>query len=84
MEDSEIEEEINQMDLSVGRQTKYTTEQSGYPIWKNTMPKYYPVGELMFEDMITELKKAEHFIFMEFFDFFYKNSCSSKGYFFNY
>lgn len=67
MEDSEIEEEINQMDLSVGRQTKYTTEQSGYPIWKNTMSKYYPVGELMFEDMITELKKAEHFIFMEFF-----------------
>lgn len=29
--------------------------------------KYYPIGEAKFADMIEQLKRAEHFIFMEYF-----------------
>ncbi len=38
-----------------------------YPIWQNSKTKYYPVGELMYADMLVELEKAERFIFMEYF-----------------
>lgn len=37
------------------------------PIFKDTAVKYYPLGDYIFEDMIKALKKAEHFIFLEFF-----------------
>lgn len=35
--------------------------------YKNTETKYYPLGNLMFEDMIAAIYKAENFIFLEFF-----------------
>jgi len=46
---------------------RYIREYSGYPVYTNTQVKYYPVGEAMFRDMIEEQKKAEHFIFIEYF-----------------
>ena len=46
---------------------QYIQNASSYPPYKNTETKYYPLGELMFEDMLTELSKAEKFIFMEYF-----------------
>ena len=33
----------------------------------NRSAKYYPLGDLMFPDMLSELKKAEKFIFVEYF-----------------
>ena len=46
---------------------QYVRNQSSYHAYKNTQVKYYPFGELMFEDMLAELAKAEKFIFVEFF-----------------
>ena len=40
---------------------------SSYHSYKNTGAKYYPMGELMFEDMLAELSKAEKYIFVEYF-----------------
>ena len=40
---------------------------SSYHAYENTNSRYYKIGEDMFEDMITELNKAEKFIFLEFF-----------------
>jgi len=40
---------------------------SSYHTYKNTVAKYYPMGELMFEDMLTELEAAEKSIFIEYF-----------------
>ncbi len=45
----------------------YVRRHSGYPVYSGTEVKYYPVGELMFEDMLEEIKKAHHFIFIEYF-----------------
>ncbi|WP_303858216.1 cardiolipin synthase [Aminicella lysinilytica] len=51
------------------RTCSYIAEKGPYPAWKNTRTKYYPVGDDMFEDMLKDLAKAEHFIFMEYFIF---------------
>lgn len=40
---------------------------NGFPVYANTAVKYYPTGEDWFPDLIEELKKAEKFIFIEFF-----------------
>ncbi len=39
----------------------------GYPVYKNTDAQYFPLGENKFERMCEDLKKAEKFIFMEYF-----------------
>lgn len=46
---------------------RYVAEHGAYPLWDHTMSKYYPVGEKLFDDMVEDLKKAEHFIFIEYF-----------------
>ena len=45
----------------------YIRSSGGYPAFDGTAVKYYPVGDKMFEDMLDELRKAEHFIFLEYF-----------------
>jgi cardiolipin synthase len=49
------------------RTCSYIADKGPYPAWLNTTTKYYPVGDDMFVDMIEDLKKADHFIFMEYF-----------------
>lgn len=38
-----------------------------FPIYKNNQVTYYPSGEAKFTDLLSELRKAETFIFMEYF-----------------
>lgn len=45
----------------------YLSNQVGFPIYRNTEVKYFPLGEYKFKAMYTELKKAKRFIFMEYF-----------------
>jgi len=47
--------------------TTYLQEKCSFPAWSNTQSTYYPLGEEMYADMLTELRKAEKFIFMEYF-----------------
>ena len=46
---------------------RYLCDFSGYPVTKNNDVNYYPIGEEAFEVMLEELKKAEKFIFFEYF-----------------
>lgn len=46
---------------------EYVRRQSGYPCYDNTEAYYYDCGEKMFEAMKRELKKAEKYIFIEYF-----------------
>lgn len=39
----------------------------GFPVYQNTQIKYYPLGEDLFEDMFSDLKNAQKYIFMEYF-----------------
>jgi len=40
---------------------------SGYPVYDNTETEYYPLGDLAYPRMLEELKKAEKYIFLEYF-----------------
>ena len=46
---------------------RYLSDYTGYPVTKNNDVTYYPLGEKAFEVMLEELKKAEKFIFFEYF-----------------
>lgn len=63
----EIKEDLKRKDKAVLGQSKYINDWGGYPIYRNTQTKYYRSGEEMFPDMLKELEKAEHFIFLEYF-----------------
>ena len=66
-QDYGVMERLEQEDYQVAGQAKYIDQYGGYPIYENSDAKYYPSGEAMFEELIEDLKKAKHYIFMEFF-----------------
>lgn len=45
----------------------YIARSGCHPVYKNTKVTYFPVGEDKFEEMLKQLEKAEHFIFLEYF-----------------
>ncbi len=49
------------------RQIEYLQNTAGFPVYKNTETEFLPSGERMLEVLLEELKKAEKYIFMEFF-----------------
>ncbi len=38
-----------------------------FPVYDHTACKYYPLGEIQFDDMLADLEKAEKFIFLSYF-----------------
>ncbi len=65
----ENNEELNELldkDPGVGNQFRYVRDYSKYPVYTNTDVLFYPDGAEGFNAQLEELKKAEHFIFMEY------------------
>ena len=62
-----VEKELQADDGSLLQLEAYLGRTGCYPVYKNTKVTYYPVGELAFDAMLEQLKKAEHFIFLEYF-----------------
>ncbi len=48
-------------------QSRYIQNNAHYPPYANTTGEYLPIGEKKFERLKEELKKAKHYIFMEYF-----------------
>ncbi len=57
---------IKKEDPQFYRLAKYLQDNGAY-LCENTQTEYYPLGEEMFAVMLTELEKAERFIFLEYF-----------------
>ena len=55
------------MDMQVANLAKYMINTGGYPIYKNTNIEYFSLGEEKFKEMKRQIKKAQKFIFMEYF-----------------
>lgn len=51
----------------LAREAQYLYSTSGSPIYQNTEVTYLALGEIKYEYMLSELKKAKHFIFLEYF-----------------
>ena len=45
----------------------YLSDKLGFPTYRNTDVKYFPLGEYKFKALVQELQKAKKFIFMEYF-----------------
>lgn len=52
---------------NAGLQSRYIQQYGKYPVYTHTEMTYYPVGEDNFQPLLTELRKAERYIFMEYF-----------------
>ena len=60
-------EGLKAADPGVAQQSKYIRDWAQFPLYKNSKTKYYPCGEIMFEDMLESMRRAEKFIFLEYF-----------------
>lgn len=65
-DDSAIQEQIAGLDRHVAGQCRYLSKQ-GFPIYEHTQADYFPLGDDNYPVLLEELKKAKHFIFMEYF-----------------
>ncbi|MEG0615324.1 MAG: cardiolipin synthase [Oscillospiraceae bacterium] len=67
VQDFSVKKEICEQDKSVANQFKYINDYGHFPVYNNTSSKYFTVGEEKFEALKEELKKAKHYIFLEYF-----------------
>ena len=58
---------IKEEDMRLGQTPQHLTESTRFPIHINGTSKYYPFGEDMFADMLVDLKKAEKYVYIEYF-----------------
>lgn len=66
-QNAEIMEELQNSDTAAFKQANYLWKNAGFPIYKHTETTFFPIGEDKFTVMVEELKKAEKFIFLEYF-----------------
>ena len=48
-------------------QSRYLEEYAHCPLYTNTYTRYFPLGDAAFEPILEELRKAERYIFLEYF-----------------
>ncbi len=61
------EEYLEKENPGVAGQCRYLRQYAHAPLYSNTQTEYFSVGEDWFAKYLEELKKAEHYIFMEYF-----------------
>lgn len=66
-EDMELSKNIQITDPELYRIVRYLDDSAGFPAYGCEDITYFPLGENKFAAMLTELRKAEKFIFMEYF-----------------
>lgn len=66
-QDMEIIDAMKESKLANKNLSFYLGKHMGFPTYGNTRLEYYPLGEDKFDALKRELRKAEHFIFMEYF-----------------
>lgn len=62
-----ILQELKLKSETAANQSRYIQNYAYSPPFKNTITEYFAIGELKFERLKEELKKAEHYIFLEYF-----------------
>lgn len=66
-QDQTVWNHLEQKELDVRRVFEYGLRTSSFPVYENTDISYFSGGEEFWPVLLEELKKAEHFIFLEFF-----------------
>lgn len=66
-ENPRVREMLDNESREYSNQSKYLRDYAGYPLCGNVESQYFAVGDDLFPAMIDELKKAEKYIFLEYF-----------------
>lgn len=66
-QDEKIFRELTERHVQAPGLARYLRAKSGSPVYKNTLVTYYEIGEEALEAMKEDLRRAERFIFLEFF-----------------
>lgn len=66
-DDSKNFSQLSSIDKLMASQAQSLCKNAGVHLYKNAEIEYFSVGELMHKSMLEELKKAEKFIFLEYF-----------------
>ena len=67
VQDLDVIEEVREKDELYYGQMNYLSSTCGYSVYRSESTKYYPSGEAYYHDLLESLKKAKHYIFMEYF-----------------
>lgn len=67
VQDLEVMRSLQRESRSAGNQAKYIFGYSDCPVYKNTETEYLTPGEKKYDRLLEELRKAERFIFIEYF-----------------
>ena len=59
--------ELKEKNKALSNLAYYAGQKAGYPIYRGGPCRYFPDGEAFWRDLLNELEKAEHFIFLEYF-----------------
>lgn len=66
-QDKEVIDAIWASNSANAQLSYYLSHQLGFPTYRNTEVKYFSLGEHKFRQMVSELKAAKRFIFLEYF-----------------
>ncbi len=66
-EEDGVRDRLKYYDMFHSRQADYLSGESGYPLYDGTKTEYISPGEKLLPRLLEELKKAEKYIFIEFF-----------------
>ncbi len=66
-QEPEVMEALEQRDFGVANQCRYLCKYGKYPVYRNTDVVFFSQASDGLEAQLEELKKAQHFIFMEYF-----------------
>lgn len=66
-QDPESEKALQQADPGAAALSRYVGHSGCYPVYSHTAVTYFPLGEDKFREMLIQLERAEHFIFLEYF-----------------
>ncbi|MCL2517685.1 MAG: cardiolipin synthase [Oscillospiraceae bacterium] len=67
VQNDEVRENFENNCPEYATQTDYLIKTVGFPVYQNTYTEFLSTGELQYAYMIEEIKKAEKYIFIEFF-----------------
>ena len=66
-QEAAVKERLQEESSLMTRFSDYMYHYGQCPVYGKTEAKYYPLGDNQYRDILTELKKAEKFIFLEYF-----------------
>ena len=66
-EDPSVRAALADQSPAAEKQSRYLYSRAMVPLYRDTWTEYYPCGEDCFPRMLEELRKAKHYIFLEYF-----------------